>query len=406
MLSAKLCTLSGEFLASLDNRLPGMQVKVGIMNTKTASVSLSFDDEAAAQAYPLFTTLKVALDDWPLFSGVVLKPKFDLAVRRVAIPAIDVSFRAATRFIGDRSDGAGLNGHVAGNPYRWEGVDQSQMMWRFIQYMQRTAAEATLGIPDHGIGLGNLAGPTQFRDREYEYGKQILEAMNQLAGVINGVEYDFRAVDQEDGILALLDTFHPRMGFDKTDSVIFEAGWGAENCSDFSWEPSGDGVINRAVQIGQAQEGEPSPVRRADQIESQLGIGIYSQVTGRSDISEPNTLAEHAQGVASTYGWPIDYFDLIPATQDGSGWEKTGVNQYERIVGKKFGIPPRFGPGPHHDCWIGDTIRAIARDKPALDVDLTGRITDATITEADAEGNVAYELTCAPTISATGVVVT
>lgn len=64
------------------------------------------------------------------------------------------------------------------------------------------------------------------------------------------------------------------------------------------------------------------------------------------------------------------------------------------------GVPPVFGD----DYWLGDTIACTAylggeEDNPLR---LTGRVTDAVVTELDS-GQVAVKVSCAPEVSATGV---
>lgn len=273
-----------------------------------------------------------------------------------------------------------------------------------MEHLAPTAAEAAAGVPDHGIVRGTLDSGGAVRTRDFDIGTQIWAAYLDMAGVIEGVDFQLTPLDRDDGVLEQLDTFYPMQGEDKTNEVIFHYGWGQETATDFNYEPDGGPVINRALYLGQVFEGEPQRTALADQPESQLAFGIFSKTEGRPDIVEGSILAEIAQGDMAALGWPQDFFNFVPSLADGSGW--TRVEGVPTRLPSKFGVGPEFGPSPtKHQFWLGDTIAVIARDQPALDDTFAGRVTDASFTEVDETGTVMPEIKCTPVISQTGITV-
>jgi hypothetical protein len=401
VLSWHLCDLAGNELAALDDRLPGGAVEIGVNKPRTASVPLSLEDPAILSAYPLYTSLKVFLDGAPLFRGPLLRPRIEST--GWTIRAVDPSIRPQRFHIGQRSDDAGLDGALVDNPWRWEGVDQRSMMDRLIRYCDPTVLETNQGVPPVGIRTGSsfwLPGSSgKARDREYEPGKQLWEALMELSEVLEGNDFELRPIDTTDG--QMVELWIGPLGTDRSQEIVFEYGALGANASDFALELAGDGVVTRSTWTGQAIEGGDQPAVTAYQPEAERAFGIFGDFQGRPDIVESDTLREHAQGVVSTYGWPIDYFEVTPALDDGSGYRRNQQGILTKLP-DRFAVPPRFGPGPQHDYWIGDTLGAWAQ-LGRLIVETSGRLTDARLTEADDAGNYVTELTLAPAVSEAGI---
>lgn len=384
-------------IARLVDRAPGGNVSGGVNVRRTAKIVLNFDDPVVkrSEIYPIARMLNVKLDGTEIFNGPLLKPSFKYSSRTVEIPCIDTGFFLSMSAVNTRKD----EEIFPPQP----GVDQSDIAMALIDHCRPTASEQAQGIIGHGIVEGNLT-PTELRDREYATGDNILEKVEEFTTLVRGFEYDLRPLSGEGGAWAAFDTFE-RLGTDKQDEVKFEFGWGKETASDFTYDPSGDTVINRSAFTGTAIEGEPQIVGTSDQLESQLALkAILTKVEGRPDTVDPDLLKELSQGVVAANGWPIDFFTVVPALDDGSGYVRDRSGAYVRVQNRNFGIPPRFGPDPDiHQYWQGDTIRAVAKDPAGVGDDLVGRVSDWSITEQDKSGSLLTEITCAPTITLAGV---
>lgn len=405
MLTWKLCNLLGQQLTGgrLDYRLPGGRVNVGCNVKQSASVTLSTEDPAAPLVYPLYTVLKVLLDDVPLFTGICLKPRFNLQAKAVQINAVDQVHRLEHLFVGQRADGAGLPGAVSWNPWRWEAKWPTYMIYHLLAHVRPTAAEISAGVQGHGI-IMDYTEQGSTRNRDFTPGAQIWRSMMDFTESDDAVDLHMQALDETNGNLNKLVAYYPRMGTDKSASVIFHAGHGRHNATDFTWEPDGGVVVNRATITGQTVEGDPQRAARADQPESQEAFGQYGSFESKPDTLDQSVLNEFAQGAVSTLGWPQDFFSFIPAQDDGSGYSRDAITGVWTKLPGQYGKPPRFGPGPNHDYWLGDTIGCIARDKPGLNVKLAGRVSDGTFTELE-DGSLAVEIAATPVVSEVGVTV-
>lgn len=396
MIDFWLCDLGGVRIKDFTD-LSGASrgsVTLTLNGGRSASVPVSFDDPAAALMQPLTTVIKAVWDRGHLFTGVAVRPQYSGRNRTITISARDPSIRMQAFQIGARSDGAGLPSYNNG-VYGWVGVDQSEMIARLMEHATPTAAETAAGVPSHGIIRGSL--PTsRTRDRVYEPGKQVWEAWTQLVGVVDGVDFDLRPLDQTDGSYVALDTYYPMMGSDRSDNVIFQYGWGSENLVDCDIEPAGDIVKNRSIHVGQLDEvSQTQPTSGVvDRSESVQISGIYSDYVGESDIISAATLTEHALGTVTTYGYPPFFISMVPAQDDGSGYRINASGVLE-ILPKRYGSPPVLGPSA--DYWIGDIVSVVVRDGPAFNFDLLARVIEITLSNVPS-GAVQAELKLAPVV--------
>lgn len=392
MLDFRLCDLKGRTIGEIED-LPGSQVIIGLSDRRTASVSVSFDDPAAGKVSPLRTVLKARLNDAPVYSGVILRPQFRGRERRASLPSVDPSARLAAFHFGQRADGAAPTG-AAGVPYRWTQLDQVEMLRRMISHAQLTTAELASGAPGHGITFGDTPMSGVLRDREYEQGKQVWEAMQQLHSVINGFDFELEPIDTEDGNLVKLNTFYPFQGQDKRSTVEFNYGWGQENLADYTWDRAGDLVKNRSTQVGKKDEdtgAQPSASWTND--ESVVKYGLWGEWRGQPEVTLIPTLEEDAYTSVISYGEPINFLDLRPALDDGSGWYRDATNVLRRAQGK-FGVAPRFGKNA--DYYIGDIVSLVIRDG-FVSLDIAVRVVGATITRVS-NGGVLVEPRVAPVL--------
>lgn len=393
MLTWALHALAGPRIGPL-RETTAAQVTIPLNQRRHAQVTIPTDDPMAPHAMrPLAVVLRAWWFKRPIFAGPITIPRFSQDGETIQLNATDPGFRLATLSVNQRSDGALLAYQAA--------VDQSEILARLIDHVRPTAAEIALGVPDIPIIRASLPA-TKNRDRGYEPGKNIWDAIVELSEVQEGVDFELEPLaPRADGYLCALNTY-PRQGADQTNQVKFTAGFAWED-STITWEPAGDGVVNRSTWQGQSEEGQPPPTYTSNQPESQVSYGIYGAYEGAADISVTNTLAEHAQGQVGAAAFPVDFFDIVPAVE-GRGYEIDPVTRLPMLVeGRQFGTPPAFGPGPDFDYFVGDTIACHARIPPAIDGVFTGRVTDAVLSEAPETGDGVVALTIGPDIPLSAV---
>jgi hypothetical protein len=268
------------------------------------------------------------------------------------------------------------------------------------------------GATTHGIAKGALPASVN-RDRTYLPGKEVGAALLEMSEVIGGPDFELEPVaGAGTETLARLNTFYPRQGSDKSADVIFVHGAAPYTASDFNFAPGGDGICNRVVVVGaplnnEGEEAEENPFATfpayvAEHAASIAQYGVWEQLIQLEDVSEAATLQAHAEAFVAANALPIPYFDFTAAPEQTDEEEGDGV-------------PPVFGV----DYWIGDTIAchtylgaaSIREDDgkpldaagaPVVPLKLTGRVTDATVTELES-GQIAVKVTCAAEVVATGI---
>jgi hypothetical protein len=375
-----LCDFLGRELAPIEEFLED-SLQVAVNDIRTGTVTVSIDDPVAAIVNPLSTRLKAFLNGAIVLNGPIFLPDFEGTTESqpgtLAISATD-NFQFATKML------VGFAEQV--------GVDQSELMARLIEAGDATAAEKAMGIPGHGIIRGELPGSV-LRDRTYYDLQNIWEALLSLSQVIDGPDFELEPLDREDGIFAQLNTYPEHQGTDRSADIKLEYGVGATNADSFGWQPSGEQLVNRFIMAGETPEDSPTtPAWISENLESQHLFGIYEASEVDTEISGLPTLKERADGVIATRSFPLDFFSVQPAIMQ-EGRDKV-----------EAGVPPRFGPpsDPDADFWIADAIGVIARDG-LMAAELRGRVTGATLTTADAAGNVAIAISCTSPDRAAGV---
>jgi hypothetical protein len=272
------------------------------------------------------------------------------------------------------------------------GVDQSEIMALITEAADATAAEKADGVLGHGIIRGALAASV-LRDRTYYDLTNIWEALLNMSQVIDGPDFELEPLDRTDSIFAQLNTYYPKRGSERSDTVRFEYGVGAHNATGFGWQPSGEQLCNRFIMAGATPEESPTtPAWISENLDSQRLYGIYEATEVDTEITEVPTLKERADGVVATRAFPLDFFTVQPAIME------VGRDEVE------YGVPPRFGPPTDTDAdfWLGDTIATLAREG-SLSKTLKGRAVAATLTTADDAGNVTVSVSFSPPDQAAGV---
>lgn len=218
-LTWELLDPKGSRLAELKQRHPGAEVAIALNGKRTAQITLSLEDPAAELIRPFDRFLRVYLQNFLLFAGPIVVPRFDLSTAAgsavagegVEVSAVDPSIRLAQSFTKDFA--------------RQTQIDQAEIMRRLMEHADRNATPpASQGlppgdIPHHGIVRGGWTGPftSILRDRSYPDGKQIWEALVEMSDVIGGPDFALTPVDAHGpGIWAQLDTHYPQQGTDKT----------------------------------------------------------------------------------------------------------------------------------------------------------------------------------------------
>ncbi|MDQ3730325.1 MAG: hypothetical protein M3355_12140 [Actinomycetota bacterium] len=380
-LNWKLCDLSGNELASLEQRRSSQTtLRLRPYDIQPAQIVLSNEDLAASDVSPLERIVKGYLSGRIIYTGRVLIPTFDSGQDdAIVIDCVDVMDQLQRSFVKIPSPYA-IYGFSRAN------VDQSQIMLDLVAHARPTSAELTAGVKNLPVhpSLGSRPA-TVNRERNFEPGKEIGEAIHDLSEVFNGVDYAFTPLDRTDGYMAQLDTWS-RRGVDKTASVIFEAGVGQNNVRSIKYEPDGSLATNTATVMGQTEEGLAPPSYTSTQPDSRNLYGIFAEFTGRPDVSTSGTVESHAREIVSVLAFPPGFFELTFPTEASYG---EGV----------FGIPPQV----YFDYWLGDVVRVVAKIG-AMVLDVEGRVTEITLADsAETGGRVQTSLKLAPSLVASGV---
>lgn len=393
-LDFELCDLEQNVLTRLDNRREGGRVELGLNSNRRATVPLSLGDPARKLATSMDTVLRVTLrDDDSNFSLGLITGRVTIPEQSGSADSEGLVLNASDQLfdLDDALIGATVGG---GNPLvlgststlvaRWiSGTEQSQIMWMLID---ESDVETVM--------LGDLEGSVN-RDRTYPAGKSVGEALVEMTGVIFGPDFELVPVVRSDGILSRFDTHYPRQGTDLSGSIEFVYGKAPFTAQAFGYSPGGS-LTNRVVAVGApiqgAVEGDTllvQPGYIAEHLDSIGRYGVFERYLPLEDVSNTSTLQAHAIATVAAGAIPVPYFSF------SSGFEPVGIE-----VGE--GVPPAFG----RDYWIGDTIGVVARTPDWAegdeDLELTGRITDATIIEHDS-GQLSVQVSCSPEVSSSDV---
>lgn len=380
-LTWQLCDRADQsVLATLTDRRPGGKITGGINKGRTATVEISLEDEAVDHLSAQDTLLKVTVEGWtdPLFVGRVVVPEGESSAdtEGYTINALDpwAQLESAYHKGAVIADVMGLDAY---GPTYYSATDQDAIMWDLIDDLD----------VDHGIIQGTLAATTTNRDRAYLPGKNIAEAVLQLAEVIGGSDFELAPVDASNGDLCEFNTYNPQQGSDLSASVIFEHGHGDQTALGFSPSDSGELLVNRCIAVGQEtvdSGGSGTGYHLAVIAEHASSIstyGVFEEILTFGDVSVAATLEEHAEAGVASAAAPIPFFDFA-AGPDG----------------------PTFAPSAEGgDFWQGDTIAVSALlPRDASPQTYSGRVTDWELVEQD-NGDVAPGFTCQPESDSDGI---
>lgn len=379
-LTWSLHTLAGEQIGVLDQVRPGSWVDVEQGGRRAAELTLSTEDRFAGQIYPYGVVLRAWQAEYPAFAGVLQQPTFDLETATISVPALGPRNRLESFHVGLRGDGLPFDGHAADHPFRWEQLPQGEIMRRLVAYAAPTPVELAAGIPSHGIVDGTIE-PGMLRDREYEPGKAIAEALDELGDVQGGPDWDLQPVwdPAHPAVLARLDVVGSA-GIDRTRDLVLEHQVGKQTATGLKFMPGGSTggpAVNRFLGVGEAPpydgEADQAPLPPAfvgNQIDSQVAFGIYTRYEGLSGVTDLDTVVGRVAGVLSTEAFPVDFFEVTP---------RTGALHFS----------------PIGDLWLGDLFSVRGASGNVI-VDLQGRVTGARIEVVDETGATKTTVRAAP----------
>jgi hypothetical protein len=167
-----------------------------------ASFELDGGDEAAAAIEELISDLWVTRSPVPNTARTVFRGRVGQTQ-----DAIDATAHAVTVTVGDYRAVLDRRQLWEGGQLSWLNTDQAAIAWGLVQHTQAQTG-GQLGIVQ---GAGPVSGITRVRN-DYPAGKRVGEAIDQLAQVTNGFDWDITpAQDPHDPTLRL-DVFYPQRG--------------------------------------------------------------------------------------------------------------------------------------------------------------------------------------------------
>lgn len=406
-----LCDLEQTELRDLSARRPGGTVSIIRKDIRTSQLPISLEDPAAELATSTDTVLKATIPQWtdPLFLGRILIPetKDSASDGLLTLHASDPLATLTRKHYRNKQTisssppffiaGSGETAQAVVPPFdltfgpNFSATDESSMLWSLIN-----------SVGGHGIIIGTLADGVD-RTLAYAPGKEIAEAINEITDSEGGLDFELNPVEGTDGRLVELNTYYPRQGSDKSDSIIFDYRHGDRNAKEFELAP--ERPVNSVLVVGgvigtysatatlypdHAVPSDPNfPISigyRAWHQDSIDQYGVHEDVVFLSDVTNAPYLQAKAIGLVAAAVEPVPFFDFTP----------TPASQ-EEGSGREF--------GPDLDFWMGDTI-AVEAHLPAQDPGETtvveGRVNEAILTENE-NGEVDLDLNCAPEQGSGGV---
>lgn len=386
-----LCDLLGNPVAAPEGMV-GAWVQIDLNGRRTASLPVSFEDEASSHISALDTVVKTRFGGDLVLAGIITRPQWSGSARQITCPISDPSIHLMKAFYpfgaAYTTVGGVLSSAFSAQPDERirEMVDDSHVV------------SGLPGFPEDGIINLEVAGFGSIITQILQPGDNYWDLITEIGNRADGIDFELMPVDRTDGKLVQVVVHYPFQGRDLRDTVVFEYGWGAENASDFSCEEAGDLVINESDYYGDTSGDEfvwsTTLVSRSRNDASINRYGHFGKVESAQIVDAPSKAAYQVIGDTDVqvYGFPPKFFTVVPAQDDGSGWRHDSSGAWVK-QDAHYGQPPRFAP-VNGDYWIGDIVRAVARDKPGLNEDLVGRIVSGKYSQV--EGAVTVELTCVP----------
>jgi hypothetical protein len=406
--------LNGDVLAQ-PQQFTDCQVEITYANdARTARVTISAYDKAAAEVRPLDRFLKIwyryaippfATETRVIFWGPITVPEWNTEQATVTINAHDPSLRIKHSYI-NHSDIGILDegGHGGTQPTGKVQTDATGM--RQLCY---SAEEHTDNFPLLGITDGyNTANPAPLmndgnpRTMAVVRGDEAWAKMQDLGQDPLAPDFEIEPWDthlfgtpppktyarlnvwrkEDSGLIPSLVSatrFDYKGNPDKRGSVVFQYGFGADNLESLTYSPGGDRVLNYYVAVTEHDD-RPTPANRGTRqdYESRVRYGTFMgwKAAGRDIVKQATDPREFLLALAgqyvAAYGTPPEFMTFVP---------KPDTAKNSRIYIR--------------DWWPGDTITIQAR-QGHLRLSADAFITKATIKQLDAAANTQAEVEAVP----------
>jgi hypothetical protein len=244
----------------------GLKLTRAINGAAKLEFSAATDDPKARELLIGKRAVKLYRDGVLRFYGVLGEPFID-GPDAVSCVAYDPFFFLKAAHVGSPS--------LA--PWTYTGWDAGAIAWELVN---------GLGYETH-LRQGNVAASVN-RDRTYEAGKSIAEAITQLAEVEGGFYFRVDPVDGEGATFGTFNVLYPDAGVTR-ERVRFEYGDGTLG------NISGEGLeVERFMPVNAVNEGDPVPVAVAEDSASESEYGTCPEWLTLSDVVNTATLQEHA----------------------------------------------------------------------------------------------------------------
>jgi hypothetical protein len=368
----------------------GLEVTEPLNDSRTARLTLDANDHACRHARPLDRVLSVTYGPYLIFKGPILQVATDYQAGTVSIAAHDATIRLKHHYHrrGDAAVERGypVSGHgmhvlvESATPTQSQlarGVPPSGILWGWNSSTPQGPRPANFAQPQPGDGIW----------RKIEPGTNVWESVLNLSQALIGPDFRFRPVDNEHpgkrepgeippGFYCQLDN-QDRLGEDRSQTVIFEHGLGADNAENLIHEPDGDIVRNWWRQVFPGGERGRADDHRRAVAQHNASMNKYGLMQGWESSGQRDSKAVlrlKAQAWVQAYHEPPEFFTVVPRIDSGAN-------------------VPTF----RSDYNVGDTITARARNG-YREVELEGRIISAVIASVDQAANARVTLECVPTI--------
>jgi len=383
-LRARIFDLQDNHLATLHQH-QGIEVTWPLNDSRLANVTVSIYEDALRHIRPLDRLLTIEYGPYLLFKGYVVKPIWNAADRTVQINAHDATLKLKHHYhrygdivvdYGYPFDGLGFRRLLHST------VPTTEQVARGVISSGLTDGENT--VPDQGPKPAHPNEPGAALWGKVERGSNVWESLIELTQSVVGFEFDFEPIDEghppvsgdfEPGTLAQVHT-RPVVGTDRTGDVVFHYGFGADNAEGFTYEPDGDVVRNYWVEVNPGGDHSSHDAMNKALVHDEaawLQYGIYQGWESAGQKWPKAVLLERARAWVKAYARSPEFFTVDPKPD-------------------ALGVPRLVA-----DYTVGDTIRAAAR-VGMLDVDLTGRVIEARVSQRSPAGGANVTLGCVPAI--------
>ena len=389
----------------------GGEVTLALNGQRTARVTASLEEPVVRKVHAGRSRLKIFCKPKSASPNATLLANNLIHAPRsngtdLEIASVDVTGRLLKASYAPRPTPAEL----ASDPTGWwdeDPTEKSALMWKLIHKSGRRLRALnndSHDFPELGIIQGDLADTGVTRTPKFADGLNTYDRLQDESKGNRSPDFEFEPLDRTDGKFAKFNTYR-KQGSDKTEEIILEEG---DNVAEVSFEADFAEMCNSYMLIGQGR-GAKAPAYVAENHVSMGRFGEY-HVTETTDLTDIDEIEERAKQYVAIHAFPGSFIDITPTVEIGGQartFVRDALGNLDEIE-KQFALAPSFGPGSDYRFWLGDeiTIRApwaigkieVDKDRPAPRSDIYCRVTEATLTEVDAAGNVAASLTLVPVV--------